>query len=378
MRFLHTADWHLGRILHGVHLTEDQAYLLDQFAVLAADTRPDAILIAGDIYDRAVPPPDAVALLGETLGRLILDLKIPVVMVAGNHDSPQRLGFGARLLAEQGLHVAGTIESTPAYIAIETENGTARIFPLPFAEAPFVRAWLEDETITDQDTVVRALAARARAHITANTASVLVAHCFAAGGEESESERPLSVGGADRVAPDALAGFDYVALGHLHRPQSAGADTIRYSGSLMKYSFAEAEHEKGVLLVETGGGGVHTEKIRLTPRRDLRSISGTLTELLRGAPSEDYLQAVLEDAGPVLDAMNRLRTVYPNTLHIARPRFEQENGFSIPAVSEKIGDTDMFRSFFEQVEGRTLSPAQENAFNTIVERMDRGQREGQA
>ncbi len=382
MRLVHTADWHLGRILYGVHLTEDQSHVLDQFVAFVKDAKPDAVLLAGDVYDRAVPPPEAVALLDDTLARLVLDAKTPVVVAAGNHDSPERLEFGSRLLAPQGLHVAGRIGPASCRVPFATKTGPATVYALPYAEPPFVREALGDEAIRDHDAALRALVGRIEHDSAGDGIAVLMAHCFVAGGEESESERPLSVGGAGSVGADAFDGFDYVALGHLHRPQRAGGDSLRYSGSLMKYAFAEAGHKKGVLLAELEAGQPpQVEQVSFTPRRDLRCLSGTIDTLVAAAPSdaarEDYLSVTLEDEGPVLDAMGRLRKAYPNVLHIERASLGAPGTWEAAERHEGLSEMDLFDAFFRQVEDKPLSPAQREAFAGTVEAMDRGAREAQ-
>ena len=336
MRFLHSADWHLGRVHHGVSLLEDQAHLLREFIRLAADLRPDAILLAGDIYDRSVPPAEAVRLLDLVLTELVQGLRIPVVMIAGNHDGPDRLAFGASLLGGAGLSVRGVVDAQAQAVVLHDAHGAVAIHALPYAEPAVVRAALGGTLRSDDDSAApvidshqAALAAQLRAARAAHPAgarSVVVAHAFVLGGSESESERPLSVGGSGAVSAALFDGFDYVALGHLHRPQQVGEARIQYSGSLLKYSFSEADHSKSVNLVELDANGACTvERIALTPRRDLRILSGSLDEILAAAENDpgrdDYVLARLTDTGALLDAMGKLRTAYPNALAIERPQF---------------------------------------------------------
>ena len=358
MRFLHTADWHLGRLLHGVHLTDDQAHLLDQFLTLVRDVRPDAVIVAGDIYDRAVPPKEAVALLNDVLQQLVVDLDVPVIMNAGNHDSAERLHFGSAILENQGLHIYARPGREAEPVVLHDAHGPVHVYPLPYAEPAEMRQVVPDAEITTHDDVVRVQTARARAGHPPNTRAIGVAHIFAQGGDLSDTERPLSVGGSEQVAAAHFDGFDYVALGHLHRRQKVGASHIRYSGSLMKYSFNEVAHEKSVYLVEMDAAGDCTvETIPLTPRRDLRKIEGTLDEVLTGPKpgesADDYLWVDLKEEGPVLDAMNKIRSVYPNTLHIQRPRADVSR--TIRGLEEEGGrlksDTEIFELFFKHVTG---------------------------
>ena len=271
MRFLHTADWHLGRSFHNVSLIEDQAHVLRQLVDLAKDAEVDAVIVAGDVYDRAVPPPDAVSLLSDVLGELALGLGIPVIMIAGNHDSAERLNFGAQLLARSRCHIFGRLGAQPDHVVLEDAHGPVHVLGLPYAEPSVVRERTGADLHT-HDAAMAHLAAAAAANVPEAERSILVAHCFVAGGSESESERPLSVGGAGNVSAAAFEPFAYTALGHLHRPQAAGPNA-RYSGSLLKYSFSEVDHEKSVSLVELDAAGAATvEEVSLTPRRDMRLI----------------------------------------------------------------------------------------------------------
>ncbi|MBA4742860.1 MAG: exonuclease SbcCD subunit D [Azoarcus sp.] len=380
MRFLHTADWHLGRLFHGRSLIEDQVHVLDRFVALVRDVRPDAVLIAGDVYDRAVPPAEAVNLLDDTLSRIVLGEGVPVVLIAGNHDSAERLGFGARLFADHGLTIAGRIDAAPVVVPFEDAHGRVMVHALPYADPAQVRDILGVE-ITGHDAAMAALVARARAAHPAGARSVLVAHAFVAGGSESESERPLSVGGSGTVDAAHFAGFDYVALGHLHRPQRAGADHVQYSGSLLKYSLSEVDHAKSVSLVELGAAGETTiERIALEPLRDLRRVSGTLDDVLgaaaRDGARDDYVFASLTDRGALLDPMARLREVYPNVLGCERTVLSGFGGGAARrARSRKLDTRALFADFFREVAGEPLDAAQSAALDEALEGLARDARE---
>jgi len=383
MRFIHTADWHLGRLFHGVHLTEDQSHVLRQFLDVVRDAKPDVVLVAGDIYDRAIPPPEAVDLLDEVLSRLVLDLQVPTILIAGNHDSPGRLNFGARLLAGRKLYVTGTLPARCVAIPFADGAGPVHIYPVPYAEPAVVRQCMECTTINDHDSAMRALCAAIRAGHTDGVRSILVGHAFVAGGAESESERPLSVGGAGTVDASCFDGFEYVALGHLHSPQRiSAAGEVRYCGSLLKYSFEECAQAKGVYVVEMDAAGACTSThVPLVPRRDVRRISGTIAELLRGPADgkgrEDYIEATITDDGPVLDAVGRLREVYPNLLNLRRP--ERELG-ALSGDRPNVRGMDepaLFNAFYKHVTGGDLSPDQERAFAETVDAMRQVEREVQ-
>lgn len=375
MRLLHTADWHLGRIFNARSLIEDQAHLLREFVALARETRPDAVLIAGDVYDRAVPPADAVALLDETLSEIVLGLGVPVVMIAGNHDSGERLGFGAKLLAGQGLHVAGQAGS-PLKLRLSDPHGEVDLFTLPYAEPAVVRACFHCEEALDhaaamrlQLDAIRNCAGRARR-------SVLLAHAFVSGGEESESERPLSMGGSGAVPADVFTGFDYVALGHLHQAQSLAAGRLRYSGSLMKYSLSEVTHAKSVSLVELDeAGAVSIDAIALPPRRDLRVLEGSLAELIERGRCDphaaDYLHARLTDAGALLDPMSRLREVWPNALSLERLVLARSGEAGVRRAELRQLDTSaLFASFLREVADEEMDDARRAAFAEVLRTLD--------
>ena len=382
MRIIHTADWHLGRIFYGVHLTQDQAYVLDQFVNLVREAKPDAVVIAGDVYDRAVPPPEAVSLLDETLSRLVIDLKTRVILIAGNHDSPERLGFGTRLLSQSGLHVAGRVGLDPLWTSLTDAHGTVSVCTIPYAEPALVRDRLGNPDLSDHAAAMRALIAKARETRPRGTRSVLVAHALVVGGEESESERPLSVGGTGAVEPSVFDGFSFVALGHLHRPQRAGNDRIHYSGSLLQYSFSEAAHSKSVNLVELDAAGrCRLERIPLAPRRAVRCVTGTLDALLNapvGNDADDYLSVTLLDKGPVFDPIGRLRSKYPNVLELKRAeRIGRSDAAASRVDYRTLSDREIFTSFFQTVKGEAASEDEVNAYLGVVERLHALERESQ-
>ncbi len=372
MRLLHTADWHLGRLFHGVSLVEDQAHLLDELVRLISESAIDVVLIAGDVYDRAVPPPDAVTLFDSFLARVAGEQGVPVVVIAGNHDSADRLGFGARLLAEGGLHVRGRLEADPAPIGFADEHGPVDLVALPFVDPPHARATLGDADLRDHDACNAALLTRARARLRPGRRSVCVAHAFVAGASDSESERPLVVGGGGHVAASHFEGFDYVALGHLHRPQRVRHESIRYAGSLMPYSFGEAAHEKSVSVVSLAADGTVTiDPVPLSPRRAVRVVEGTLAALLDATPegvaAEDYLLVRLTDTGALYHPMARLRERYPNVLQIERPALEAAAGGAAVAAQSLAprSPEDLFEDFFEAVMDREMEAAERAALGEL-------------
>jgi exonuclease SbcD len=359
MRFLHTSDWHLGRSLFGVSLLEDQAHALEQVLACAVEGKVDAVLLAGDVYDRSSPPADAVELLDETLTRLVVGHGIPVVMIAGNHDSGERLGFGSRLLGARGLHVAGT---APRIVRFDDAHGAIEVVALPFAEPVEVAERTGAEGLADHEAAMRADIAAVLAAPGAGPSTVrrvAVAHAFVAGGATSESERPLVLGNAALVPASCFDSFAYAALGHLHRPQRVGRPEVRYSGSLLKYSFDESSHRKGVSLVEIDAAGAcAVEEVALTPRRDVRVLEGTLEDLRRGGAADsrrdDFVMVRLLDRGAVLDAIGKLRDAYPNCLRVQHDVFSALRGESDAARADprRHDETELFQAFFREVTGQ--------------------------
>ncbi len=406
MRILHTADWHLGRIFHGEHLTDHQAHVLDQFVAMARECRPDVVIVAGDVYDRAVPPPDAVALLDEVLARLVRETEAHVVIVAGNHDSAERLGFGARLLSAARVHVRGRFHPALEPVAIDDGHGPVHILPLPFLEPLEVRHALRHQAreeategdaghppgdgepaiaANDQAAAMRAALSAAAACLPGGTRRVLVAHATVAGAMTSDSERPLAIGGVEAVPPALLEGFHYVALGHLHRPQTAGRETVRYAGSLLKYSFSEAGHAKSATFVEMDAqGACRIETLPFTPRRDVRIVSGPLDVLLKAAQidpaRDDWLLARLTDDMPPPDAFERLRRAWPNLLQIehAPPGAGGGGGDpggdrpAVPAGPVREQDlAALFAAFHAEMTGQPLTPQAEAEVRAVLEEMRR-------
>ena len=379
MRILHTSDWHLGRIFHGVHLTEDQAYILEQLVELIKDRKPDVILVAGDIFDRSVPPVEAVNLLDDTLSKILMDYKIPTIMISGNHDSPDRVDFGSRLMEESRLHIIGRFNKNVKPVAIEDKFGPVFFYPLPYVEPAIVRESMGVE-IHSHDEAMNVLINNIKNTMNVDKRNVLITHTFAAGGEASESERPLTIGGSSVVDAAYFNDFNYVALGHLHRPQRVGGDNIRYSGSLMKYSFSEATQKKHIPIIEMDEkGNVSVETIELKPRRDLRCIEGYLEDILKGPQNgesrEDYLMVTLKDEGAILDAMGKIRSIYPNALHIERPQFTSTNNrLNVDSNFRKMDISELFSSFFKQVTDAEMSEEQKTAFSDIVTKLNKSLR----
>ncbi|QDZ91465.1 exonuclease SbcCD subunit D [Shewanella decolorationis] len=381
MRFIHTSDWHIGRQLHNQSLLEDQAYVLDQIVALAEQHSVDAVIIAGDIYDRSIPPASAVALLDAVLNRLITELGLQVLMIAGNHDGHERLGFAAKQMAASGLHIIGPLQADLTPIRLTSPSGDAYFYPLPYAEPATVRQVFEADakelSISSHEEAMALLLEQVHSHDSQGLPKVVVSHCFLDGGSESESERPLSIGGADKISPRLFSEFDYVALGHLHGSQYKGSEHVRYSGSILKYSFSEQHQHKSVTLVDVAAQTpAQIQLLPLTALRDVRIIEGELAHLLdlgiTDAKREDYLMVRLLDKHAILDAMGKLRSVYPNVLHLERTGLMAgEQAVALNRDHIKKGEMAMFRDFFSQVSGEELSDAQQAVMDEILTKLHR-------
>lgn len=381
MRLLHTADWHLGRLFHNISLLEDQRHVLNQLIEIVDREAVGAVLIAGDIYDRSVPPAAAVTLLDDVLGELCEARGLPVVMISGNHDGAERLGFGARHLRQAGLHILSDLSACDTPITLAINGVEVDIFGVPYADPEYVRSQF-GELVRDFDSAHRYLLKRIDEKRHATRPTILMSHCFVDGGSASDSERPLTLGGAESVAWEPMQGFDYVALGHLHSPQYRGGEHIRYSGSLLKYSFSEARQRKGITLVDMGKEGItRIEHRPLVPKREVRVLEGELDELLRQGredlSADDYLLVRLTDRHAILDPMGKLRAVYPNVLHLEKPgMLGGQPRQQLDRERLRFNALDMFSDFFEQTSGDAMSAEQARAMGDLITSLSRDE-EGQ-
>jgi DNA repair protein SbcD/Mre11 len=352
MKFIHTADWHLGKLVHGMYMTENQQEVLEQFCEIVAEEKPDAVIIAGDLYDRSVPPTDAVELLDKILFIINVELKTPVVAIAGNHDSAERLSFGTSWYKHSHLHLSGKL--TTANFKPVQLNGV-NFYTVPFAEPGLVRQLLQDDSIHSHQDAMKALIGRMEETLNPNEPNVLVGHAFVLGGQTSDSERILSVGGSGCVGAELFSPFSYTALGHLHSPDAIKHDKVKYSGSLLKYSFSEAKQNKSISIIEMDKKGVFTHRYRsLLPTYDMRELEGHLEELLDPRFYEkqrlhDYLKITLMDEGEILDPINKLRQVYPNVLHLERKiditDMKKKQSFNV-IQGEKKSELELFEQFY--------------------------------
>ncbi len=369
MRFIHTSDWHLGRQFHNASLLDDQRHVLMQILAHLQTEQADALVIAGDIYDRSVPPAAAVELLDDILHRVCNELGIPVILIPGNHDSAGRLGFASRQLRRSGLHIISALDRIDEPVQIKGVN----FFAIPYADPEQVRNHY-GSAIKTHDQAHARLLQQIDAVRDPDAVNVLISHCFVDGAETSESERPLAIGGAERVDYRPLLAFDYVALGHLHSPQYRGAEYIRYSGSILKYSFSECRQRKGVTLVELDDNGFRLQRrLPLQAMRDMRVLEGELADLLHQGKTdphnEDYLLVRLSDGHAILDPMGKLREIYPNVLHLEKPGLMEGLGRPLQQQRLQRGELSLFQDFFAQVTGRELSQQQQTAIKAVIEQL---------
>ncbi|AYO23033.1 exonuclease SbcCD subunit D [Vibrio owensii] len=374
MKFIHTSDWHLGRQFHNVSLLDDQQAVLDQLIQYIENNPVDAVVVAGDIYDRSVPPTIAIELLNKVVKRICGELNTPMILISGNHDGAERLGFGSEQMKDAGLHIISNFEDMLNPVVIETESaGQVAFYGMPYNDPEQVR-FAYQEPVSTHDQAHKLLAEKIAEQFQSEQRNVLISHCFVDGAIESESERPLSIGGSDRVSHEHFLNFDYVALGHLHQPQKKGEEYIRYSGSLMKYSFGEQNQKKGFTLVEIDQNGfVLAEHVDLAAPHEMRIVEGELEQVIEQGKTdpknEDYLLVRLMDKHAILNPMEKLRTVYPNVLHLEKPGMligvEQEMAQAKLARSE----IDMFRDFFTEAQDSQLSQEQDQAISDIIKQL---------
>ncbi|RFU68407.1 exonuclease SbcCD subunit D [Bacillus sp. V59.32b] len=372
MKFIHTADWHLGKIVHGVHMTEDQRHALIQFIKIVEEEKPDAVVIAGDLYDRSVPPTEAVELLDEILYTINVEMKTPVVAISGNHDSAERLSFGSSWYRHSHLYMQGKLDNgfEPVHI-----NGV-NFYLVPYTEPGVVRQLLEDDSIHSHQDAMKAIAGKIEKTLNHNEPNVFVGHAFVIGGKTSDSERALSVGGSGVVSHDCFDAFNYTALGHLHSPDAIKSPTVYYSGSLLKYSFSEAKQKKSISIVDMKADGSFDVSYRsLSPKQDMREIEGFMEELLdpgfyQSQSIEDYLKITLMDEGSLIDPINRLRQVYPNVLHLERKwdliDLKRKQSFS-SIKDEKKSELDLFETFYKEMTEREFDRPKRDVMTSVIE-----------
>ena len=407
MRFLHTADWHLGRIFYGQYLTDDQAYVLEhQFFTILKEEKIDGILLAGDVFDRAVPPIEAIELWDSIITRLAMDYKVPLFVVSGNHDGAERLEVGRSMLSESGIHIWGSPHHALQPFEFEGFDGRVAICPMPFSEPRRIGDALglssseskPVDTDTAEDTLFSYVDDKDQEAVALNLhnydqmyqawsdylykqvpkqmRSIAISHVFVMGGEVGGSERTLSVGGSEQVSPHVFKNFYYTALGHLHGPQRMGADHIRYSGSPLKYSFDEHMQKKSFTIIDMDTNGkVDISTIPVEAKRDVVILEGYFEELLNNKElqvkhKDDYVQARLLDTMPIMDGMAKLRQVYHRCMtielagRIATPVVDMGD-----AVFKELNERELFNQFAETVWKTPLTEREQQYINSVWNRI---------
>ena len=373
MKLVHLSDLHLGKRVNEFSMLEDQKHILWEILRIIGQEKPEGVIIAGDVYDKAVPPAEAVALLDEFLVRLAR-MRTEVFIISGNHDSAERIAFGSRLIRESGVHLSPVFSGEIEPCTLTDEYGEVQIRMLPFIKPADVRHAFPEEEIGDYTDAVRTVIRHMNPD--PSVRNVLVAHQFVTGAERSDSE-DVSVGGMDNVDASVFELFDYVALGHIHGPQRIGRETVRYCGTPLKYSFSERNHVKSVTVVTLGEKGrTEIRTVPLIPLHDMREIRGTYEELTlrknwEGTATDDYLHVILTDENDVPDAMARLRVIYPNIMKVdydnQRTRTASLTGLA--EETERKSEMELFEEFYAGQNGQPLSGEQRSFAEALLEKL---------
>ncbi len=371
MKWIHLSDLHIGKRVNEVSMIEDQAFVLAQIMGIIDEEKPDAVLIAGDVYDKSVPSAEAVTLFDDFLCRLA-KRELPVLVISGNHDSPERLAFGHRLMEQAGIHLAPVYDGKITPVILNDEQGPVYFWMLPFVKPAHVKRFAPEETIESYTDAVRA--AIAGMVIDPAARNVLLTHQFVTGAATCESEE-VSVGGSDNVDASVFEAFDYVALGHIHGPQNIGSNRIRYCGTPLKYSFSEAGHVKSVTVAELGmKGDLTLHAIPLRPKHDLRQIRGTFAELTSpayyaGAAVDDYLHVVLTNEEDVAEAVGLLRVIYPNVMKVSYDNTRTRENQEIDGAEDvkRKSPLALFGELYELQNNQPMSLEQSEFVQELIE-----------
>ncbi|QTJ40699.1 exonuclease SbcCD subunit D [Dolosigranulum pigrum] len=372
MRFLHTADWHIGKIVHEQSMLADQAYILEQLIAQVEEYEVDAVLMAGDLYDRSLPPKEAVSLVNQTLSRLINELEVPVFIIAGNHDSNERIEYLSGVAEAKQLYMEGTLKAHTRKVSLKE----ADIYMMPYADHVLIRQALDQPEIR---TIEEAVAAQVE-QITSSDEfdrsriNMVMFHGYVISGsrtslEESDSERPLSIGTAEWIDQSIFDAFDYVALGHLHKGQKVGSNRIRYSGSPLKYSKSEATHQKKSFIIDIDRDSLEVTPVPLIPKRDMRIVRGAFDDLMQQDWSDDYIFIELTDDMFIQDAMSRLRGQFPQILGLEYVNLRADQSTYQTDRSQDLkrqSIESLFSDFFEQYTEHTLDEPRREVVREIV------------
>ena len=371
MKLIHLSDLHIGKRVNEVSMIDDQEYILQQILRIIDEEKGDAVLIAGDVYDKSVPSAEAVTLFDDFLCELA-QRKVPTLIISGNHDSPERLAFGNRLMEESGIHISPVYDGSVSTITLSDEHGDVDFWLLPFLKPAHVKRYFPDADIESYTDACRV----AVEHMGIDTTirNVLLTHQFVTGASTCESEE-ISVGGSDNVEASVFADFDYVALGHIHGPQNIGTNKIRYCGTPLKYSFSEEHHHKSVTVVNLNAKGELNLELRpLTPKHDLRSIRGTFAELTDkafydGTATDDYLRIILTDEEDVPEAIGQLRVIYPNIMKLTYDKTRTRTNQIIDGAVDvqRKSPLELFDELYELQNNQSMSDEQRNFMLELIE-----------
>lgn len=375
MKFVHLSDLHLGKRINEYSMLEDQEYILKKIINIIAEEKPEGVIIAGDIYDKSVPPAEAVRLFDDFLYQLS-KLKLHVFIISGNHDSPERIAFGSRIMDVSGIHISPVYDGNISAVSLNDEYGTVDIYMLPFIKPANVRRFCEDkdeDIVTYTDAVKYAIS---KMNIKTDNRNILVTHQFVTGALRSESEE-ISVGGSDNVDAIVFDPFDYVALGHIHSSQACGSDTIRYSGTPLKYSFSEAKDQKSVTVVELREkGNVSYKTVDLVPQHDMVELKGTYQELTlksfydNTAWQEDYTHITLTDEDDIPYAIGKLRSIYHRLMKLDYDNKRTRLNAEINSASdiENKSPLELFTDFYELQNNQSMSEEQTAYMKDMIEK----------
>ena len=377
MKFIHLSDLHLGKRVNEISMIDDQAYILTQILHIIQQEHPDAVLIAGDVYDKSIPSTEAVSLLDEFLCRLAKD-RLPVFLISGNHDSPERLSFGGRMLEQSGLHISPVYAGDITPITLTDQYGPVHIWLLPFLKPLHVRRYFPDERVDSYTDACRLVVDSLGVDESAR--NVLLCHQFVTGAATCQSEE-LIVGGTEHVDASVFDCFDYVALGHLHSPQNVGSNRIRYCGTPLKYSFSEANHHKSITVVTLQEkGNLHLHTIPLVPRHNLRELRGcfaqlTHTEYYSAQVRDDYLHIILTDEEDVPEAVGRLRIIYPNLMKLSYDNTRTRTHQCIDGAEhvQHKSPLQLFAELYQQQNNQPMSHVQHTYMQALFETVEEGQ-----
>lgn len=374
MKLIHLSDLHLGKRVNEFSMLEDQRYILGEILKIIDQEQPQGVLIAGDVYDKSVPPTEAVALLDDFLAALA-GRAVPVFLISGNHDSPERIAFGGRLMARSGVHLAPVYHGTVAPITLTDAHGPVNLYLLPFLKPTHVRRFFPEREIS---TYTDALATAVQAMgVDPSVRNVLVTHQFVTGAARCDSEE-ISVGGSDNVDVSVFDPFDYVALGHIHGPQQVGREGVRYCGTPLKYSFSEASHKKSVTVVELEEKGSLTVRtVPLVPQRDLVELRGTYEELtFRGfyqgtSYPQDYVHITLTDEEDIPDAVRKLRVIYPYLMKLDYDNCRTRTEVSLEGAQDvqQKSPLELLEEFYQQQNGQSMGQEQQAFARGLMEQI---------